>query len=256
MTNHGRRYGEKTSRPIPVWNGIFEHRARIDGALWAFLWLLDKITKERDGVGIVWDGRPIRAMRIAADLGCSEKTVRLHLDRLEANGYIRRKLAPYGFVIQVLNSWKFGIRKSHKRSEKNVRPVAAEVGKELPTSRKDSSDLLAENVRPRRDAALNAAPNAAMPLPVAKSPLWEELGVRPESLPPPLRELFEGLYSTKGSQPTGVVLGLGLDMWTDQGNKIPPQLARAAAEFRGREKQEKDAACARPELEELPWAKR
>ena len=46
---HGRRYGDKGSHPIPVWNGIFDHFERIGIALWSFLWLIDRVTKEHDG---------------------------------------------------------------------------------------------------------------------------------------------------------------------------------------------------------------
>ena len=58
--NHGRKYGEKESHPFYVWNGVLEakHRRRIGPAVWEFLWLLDCITKEKDGIGKVWNGKP------------------------------------------------------------------------------------------------------------------------------------------------------------------------------------------------------
>jgi hypothetical protein len=114
-------YGEKESRPIPVWNGILEHSGRIACAIWVFLWCLDKVTRESEGVGTVLGGSPVKIPRIAADLEMGEHSVRRHCDLLEKGGYIRRRRTPYGFVIDVLNSHKFGIW--HARAKvKNGRP--------------------------------------------------------------------------------------------------------------------------------------
>ncbi len=119
MTDHGRKFGAKDSHPIPLWNGIFEHFCRIDSALWEFAWCIDRVTEEKRGVGIVLGGAPVKLEAIAADLNGSRKeTIRMHLRSLEKEGYIRRRRTPYGHVIEVLNSRKFGIWKRQTDSEK------------------------------------------------------------------------------------------------------------------------------------------
>jgi hypothetical protein len=120
VTSHGRKFGQRDSHPIPIWNGIFEHFGRIGAALWEFEWCIDKITKERNGVGIVLGGKPVKLEEITRDLkGSHKETVRLHLRSLEREKYIRRKKTPYGYVIEVLNSRKFGIWKLSAEKKKS-----------------------------------------------------------------------------------------------------------------------------------------
>jgi hypothetical protein len=115
VTDHGRKYGEKDSHPIPLWNGVFEHYSRIGDALWEFAWCIDRITEEREGVGLVLGGAPVKIPTIVADLkGSRRETVRRHLDDLESENYIRRRRTAYGHVIEVLNSRKFGIWRKEK----------------------------------------------------------------------------------------------------------------------------------------------
>src|SRR5258708_861407 len=71
--SHGRKYGEKESRPVPIWNGIFEHYERIGDGLWEFEKCIDWITEERDGVGIVLGGKPIKVSEIVAAIKGSKK---------------------------------------------------------------------------------------------------------------------------------------------------------------------------------------
>lgn len=255
MTNHGRKYGEKQSRPIPVWNGVLEHCCRVACGIWVFLWCLDKITEEREGIGVVLGGAPVKISRIAADLQVGEHTVRRHCDHLEKQNYIRRRRTPYGFVIEVLNSRKFEIWHA-RENVKNGQSHRAETVQKRQVSDAILADLTDKNGRNKEDAAVNAAVDAAGKAPAAKSSLWETLGIQPKSLSPELRQLCESMYGSKGDQPMTVFLGLCMDLWTDQGEKIPAQLAKAAAEIREREKQRKATAFARPELEALPWANR
>lgn len=86
-----------------------EHCGRIGPALWEFVWLIDKITEELDGLGLVLGGAPVKIKRIATDLDRGEHTVRRNLDRLERENYIDRTRTPYGFTVKVRNSHKFQI---------------------------------------------------------------------------------------------------------------------------------------------------
>jgi hypothetical protein len=139
VTPHGRKYGQRDSHLIPIWNGIFEHFAKIGPALWEFEWCIDKITKERNGVGIVLGGKPVKLEEIVADLkGSHRETVRLHLIALERAKYIRRKKTPYGYVIEVLNSRKFGIwkRSAEKKITEGEKPEnRASLPQEKPENR-------------------------------------------------------------------------------------------------------------------------
>ena len=84
MKPNGRKYGNRQSHPLPVWNGILDHRERLGGAIWEFLWCLDKITVEKEGVGIVLGGKPIKVEEIVADIPGSDcETVRLHMIHLQ-----------------------------------------------------------------------------------------------------------------------------------------------------------------------------
>lgn len=107
--DHGRRYGDKRSYPLPLWNGVLEHRMRIGPALWVFLWLIDKVTSEDGGVGLVLGGQPIRLERLATDLEEAERSVTRHFKRLRAGGYIATQKTPYGIRVTLRNSCKFGV---------------------------------------------------------------------------------------------------------------------------------------------------
>lgn len=76
---------------IPVSNGIFAHCERIGAAIWVFLWLIDKTTKEVPAGGkvdgLVLDGRSVAIGEIVSDLPLSHRTVREHLFRLAEAGY-------------------------------------------------------------------------------------------------------------------------------------------------------------------------
>lgn len=90
-------------------NIIFDHRDRINAALWEFLWCLDRTTEERDGVGLVLGGKPMKLSQIVAGIkGSNRETVRRNVEHLEKEGYIRRRRTPYGYVIEVPNYdlWK------------------------------------------------------------------------------------------------------------------------------------------------------
>ena len=149
-----RRRGTSPSYPIPVWNGIFDHRENIGPAVWVFLWCIDRITKEKLGSGFVLSGSVISAGAIAEQLKDSERTVRRHLHRLSENGYITLKLASYGFIITVTNSCKFGIW----RSDKNVRLVEDSGRTKLVSPPALLSDPSTKIARPNKeDTAVDSA---------------------------------------------------------------------------------------------------
>lgn len=164
---HERKYRGGKSYPLPLWNGILEHCERIGPALWEFVWLLDKITVEKDGKGIVLGGAPVKIARIAGDLGRCDRTIRSNLDRLQDNNYIKRTRTPFGFTIEVLNSRKFGIwgkkeignsyRSPPNRSVKN----AGEIGNNTRSDRQKYPVGSAVFCRNKEDSAKNTPNNSA-----------------------------------------------------------------------------------------------
>jgi hypothetical protein len=121
----------KMSYPFPVWSGIFEHYDRIGEAIWEFLWCLNRITREENGVGLVLGGAPIKLERIVNEMkGSRKETVRLRLKKLVAESYIRVRRTPYGQVIEVLNSKKFNIWRGGEKPE-----IRASLPREKPEIR-------------------------------------------------------------------------------------------------------------------------
>jgi hypothetical protein len=155
VTDHGRKRGDKPSYPICVWNGIFDHYEKIGIAVWEFLWLIDAITDEQDGIGWVFGKSPLKIERIAADLGIGESTVRRNLDRLKDGGYIVTHKARYGLVVGVVNSRKIRPRTSNldrsDMSGQESRPLESEhsdrskVSELSPKSKRTGDSILIDN---------------------------------------------------------------------------------------------------------------
>jgi hypothetical protein len=227
VTDPGRRYGEQPSYRFSVWNGLLEakHRKRIGPAVWEYLWCLDRITRERNGVGIVLGGKPVNSVEIAKSFGVGEKTVRTHLERLEARQYIQRTLTPRGYSIRVLNSDKFGKKRmvsgrteTPDRSEQNARPPE-------------------QNARPNKTEQLTVQHDRAVGRPAGGSELWNLIRVRPEKMPPAFRELCERLYAAKNGQPLSEFVGVCMDGWQALGGaRQPREFVQAANRIREHEK--------------------
>jgi predicted transcriptional regulator len=86
-----------------------EHYRKIDTAIWVFMWLISHETREG---GKVLNGSPITIKRIAQELGESTRTVRRHLNHLEAHGYIVRNRIRSGeiYSYSIANSKKWKAR--------------------------------------------------------------------------------------------------------------------------------------------------
>lgn len=103
------------SHPIPIFSGLLEprHYSQIGNAIWLFLWCIGATTREteRDGEtwGIVLGGMPIEIDSIAANYGVNRSTVKRWIKVLQGYDYITTKRAPYGLILSVRKSKKFGI---------------------------------------------------------------------------------------------------------------------------------------------------
>ncbi len=110
---------------FPIFSGVLEpeHVEKIGTALWEFIWLISKTTKEvkegDENIGIVLGGRPIKNVEIADDLGISLSKVERSISRLRKYGYIETKRTPYGNIFKVKNSKKFYKNTSKKKDKTN-----------------------------------------------------------------------------------------------------------------------------------------
>jgi DNA-binding transcriptional regulator YhcF (GntR family) len=133
---------------FPIHSGILtpHHKEKIGPALWEFLWLISKTTKEIDKngekTGIVLGGRPIKFSEIADDIGSSESTVKRNIARLKEQNYIEVKRAPYGDIYFVKKSKKFNKRQTkNDLSDDRDRPFLNERQTKNDLSNKDIKDI-------------------------------------------------------------------------------------------------------------------
>lgn len=104
-----------------VYSGLLtvEHKKNIGPALWEFLWCIDRVTKEVDGEGLVLGGSPVSYSQVAEELGSGKSTVKRNFERLEEHGYIFLKRTPYGHIITVKKSKKWGAINSTQKGANN-----------------------------------------------------------------------------------------------------------------------------------------
>ena len=132
-------------RPPQGWsiglkNGLLtkEHHDRIGEALWEFAWLVDKITNEKNGTGVVLGGRPIKLKEFPF---VGPRQTERRLNQLRNKGYINIKRASHGLIITVNKSKKWGLEKQITDS-----PDASDVShlrddKSVASNRSDTSDV-------------------------------------------------------------------------------------------------------------------
>lgn len=237
--NSSRQYRGAPSHPLPVWNGILEHLPQMGMAIWLYLWCLDKITYEQDGVGHVLGGAPIKVGKIAEELGRSPRAVRRDFKLLRSR-YLKLRWTPYGYVIEVLNSQKFGIWKplGSPATKCKARDKSGEA-------RTKNGQATTEFGRSKEDSAVAAVDTAAkqLPPPVASNPqkqVWSFLGIEPCG-PISFRVLLESRWASRNGHRPSVVIGETVDAWeTAEGEKLRrvPRLFSALSNLREKEKQQ------------------
>jgi hypothetical protein len=147
-----------TTFAIPISSGILAHCQKIGIALWVFIWLIDRTTREVPSAngcteGLVYGGRAIRAHEIGRELEMPTRTVQAHLDRLVAYGYLRRinhaQGVASGYAVLRSKKWKPKL------------PIL--VDQEPASTAQNSADL-------RRKPALSAQDSAQTPPFSAQTP--------------------------------------------------------------------------------------
>lgn len=181
MAGNDRSYRGKKSYPIPVWNGLLEHKTRIGSTIWVFLWCLDKITSEQNGLGMVHGGAPVKAKQIAADVNESPKTVERHLRRLVRGHYIVARRTPYGLVLSVTNSRKFRIWSAEARKDKTVPSGQKRRDRTVPEIGQECSHREHIIVPNKEDSAVDSAIDTAGSAPFGPA---VDLGEQSDSKPP------------------------------------------------------------------------
>lgn len=94
---------------IYVQNDLLEpkHYKAIGGAIWFYLWCLDKMTSiNENGIGLVLGGKPIKLQDVNKDLELSDRTYSRYIKTLQTGGYIDATRTPYGYVIKVTKAKK------------------------------------------------------------------------------------------------------------------------------------------------------
>jgi hypothetical protein len=75
-----------------------KHRRAMKGAIWVFLWCIDKQT---DSDGLVFGGRPVTREEIARGLGLSSRQTARFLDALVLRKYVTAKRVNEGLILRV-----------------------------------------------------------------------------------------------------------------------------------------------------------
>jgi DNA-binding MarR family transcriptional regulator len=122
------------SYPFTVWSGLTtgKHHRGMGAALWEFLWLVDKVTREENGRGLVLGGKPITCAEIARDLEITKRQVLIQLQKLRRGGYIETQRRPAGTAIVVLRSkkrarWPASAERKAAKSRLPDRPVTEQT---------------------------------------------------------------------------------------------------------------------------------
>lgn len=144
---------------ITISNGLLkdEHRKRMGSAVWEFMWCLDKITRiDQKGIGYVLGGKPIKLEDIADDMNVERNTISENLKKLEEEGYIQRKYAPYGIIIMINKAKKRFNQKAEpneKRLQQNHEPRSekAEPNKTVSVDNNKLSTKVDSKAKPHQD---------------------------------------------------------------------------------------------------------
>lgn len=98
------------SYPLRIWTGLlddYKHREAMGMAVWLYLWLIARVTKEEQGMGMVLGGKFLKINEICEELNLPERTIRRWLSRLAKMAYIETVATRFGLSICVNKSKKF-----------------------------------------------------------------------------------------------------------------------------------------------------
>jgi len=144
------------SYSIRIWSGLLSngHTQKIENALWEFIWLVNKVTKEEDGIGYVLRGTPVKINDICNDLKRSYWGVYKHLQQLKKYKYINIKKAPYGIIVTINNSKKFikndkaGLAQQDKTEKDSLAPQVNSLAPQVNSlAQKDKANKIIKDIK-------------------------------------------------------------------------------------------------------------
>lgn len=95
---------------VTVSNNLLEdkHFEKMGGAVWLYMWLIDKMTEISEGLGIVSYGNPVTIDDVRENFaGMSDRTYHRMVAKLRQGGYINTVQAKYGLYITVNKPKKY-----------------------------------------------------------------------------------------------------------------------------------------------------
>jgi hypothetical protein len=94
---------------ITIKNDLLDpkHVIAMGSAVWLYMWLMDKVMAiDENGIGKVFNGRPVTYEEVKADLGISRRTYLRWVEQLECSKYIYALRAPYGLIFSLMKAEK------------------------------------------------------------------------------------------------------------------------------------------------------
>lgn len=148
----------KNLRTFPVSAGLLDpcHVHAIGGALWVYLWFVNRVTRDEqrageDFVGIVLNGRPLSIDEIAEELGFDYHACRRHLARLVKTGYVERRKTGAGMFSYAVTKSKRWAWKRQTFGARNRPPSSSEKQANLfpPTEAPTEQKVLSGSEHPQ-----------------------------------------------------------------------------------------------------------
>ena len=146
------------SFPLRIWSGLFrkKHWRSMGSAIWLYGMLLDKVTKEENGKGLVLGGAPVSYKTFAKDIPFSKRQYQRYLDKLREARYIHTHDTHHGLIIVIHKSKKF-----------------------TRGSDKTGTGVVTETASPPAESGTEVVPDKALPL-IDSTEDYEEREIHPQ----------------------------------------------------------------------------
>ncbi len=222
---------------FPVYEGLFEHAPIIKDAVWFFMWLIARTTREQDGSGSILGGAPIHDGHPAGELGFPIKTVRRWRRMLVSGGYISVIRTPYGFRYTLLKSKKWQRRTVRELPKLPISSSeSGQIGQRECPQREErvpetgvSKKTIQGQHREEAEEEAASAASAASPSGETKTkphPSWKDIGLKPCGTPKFLRE-WEDVYDTESEDDLVDLMEIAIQRCQAQGIPVPPPFYQA-----------------------------
>jgi|GEM_PF-7015072 len=153
-----RAMNDGSLQTFPVSAGLLDprHVQAIGGAVWVYLWFLNRVTRDEqracgDFVGVVLHGRPLSIDEIAEELGVDYHACRRQLARLVNTGYVERKRTGAGMFSYTVTKSKRWAWKRQAAGARNQRSNSTEKQADLfpPTEAPTEQKMLSGSSDPQ-----------------------------------------------------------------------------------------------------------